>query len=811
MTIYVDITEFEKGRLNTGIQRILKEFLTYALNDSFFNCKVVTFDDNLTTTRLLENKEVKEFLKDVQNYQFKNTIKIDFFNNKEELKIFFDVDSAWNIVYKRDKLYKKLKENTFYIFTFLHDLIPILCKDIVHDQTAKNFPIFLQAVYDYSDLVLCNSYSTNHDFLQLKNSFSCKRNIPTRFLGLGNDFSTPKKTEIKNEIKILLETKYILFVGTIEPRKNQKEVLEAFESLCDKHQDTNLIFIGKKGWMVNDLITKITTHPLFNKRIFWLLDIDDSVLIEFYKNAFLVTYLSKYEGYGLPIAESLRYSNITITSKNSSMYEVGRDYADYVFYNSLNELIGLISIYLEDTILYKNKKEYIKNNFKSITWLQFYSSINNIFKEFEKSQFLKSKHLQKFQFVFISINKHNLEGTIKAIDKYVDFVSEYVIVTQKKLVPSFKKIATKNKLTVVDENDILGVYSNDFSKRDHVSKNWLLRASLLNIKNLQNEFIMLDDDNRPLKNITIDKFITPDGKYNAYYFYNMLDWTYNHTDYDKGQKFTCDILLKNNYEFNSYSSHCPQIINKTIFKESIKKFFEFGLEYPIEEWNIYFNYAISTYPSLFNKKLFETLSWPAHPAYWQYQEFPKELSFENYYKELYDTNFFLEGDSYDIKVQKHQNLVKPYKKSQDFFNKSIDILASNNMVHSPAKFETQNMRLYLSNIPYFSIVEFNSDIKLNFNYKLLNLKQKKLDISLVAFLEKSYRTLRHIDTISHVSYKEAVIEFTISAKNLQEGVYTLYFDILENNSYIFSGNSPYAMKLIISENKVITDILKESK
>ena len=810
MTLYVDITQFQKGRTNTGIQRVLKEFLNQALNDSTLKCKVIIFDDDLKTTKLIPNQDVKEFLEDIPNYQFQNNVTIDFFKNNNELKIFFDIDSAWNILYTRDILYKKLKENHFFIFTFLHDVIPILFKDIVHYQTAKNFPIFLQAVYDYSDLVLCNSHSTNKDFLNLKDNFNSTRDIPTRFLSLGNDFYQTNKIRIHDKFNKHFDTKYILFVGTLEPRKNQSAVLEAFESISHKHQEVNLIFIGKKGWMINDVTDKIINHPLFNKRIFWLLDVDDSTLLEFYKNAFLVTYLSKYEGYGLPIAESLKYSNITITSKNSSMYEVGRDFADYVQYNSLNELSGLLSLYLEDSLLYESKKTYIKNNFQATSWLQFYNSLDDIFRNFEKSNYLKSQHLKKLQFVFISINKQNLEGTIEAIDKYIDFVSTYIIVTQKKYITSFQKLKSKNKIIVIDENEILGKYKNGFAKKDHVSKNWLLRASLLNIEKLDDEFIMLDDDNRPLKPISIDKFITKDGRYNGYYFYNMIDWTYNHTDYDKGQKYTCELLLKNNYEFISYSSHCPQIINKTIFKETIEKFFKFGLENPIEEWNSYFNYAISTYPFLFNKKLFETLAWPGKPSYWQYQEFPKELSFENYYKELYDTNFFTKDDNYEKKVSKHETQIEPYKKSQKFLQKSINILATNNMVHPPLKFETVNMRLYLLNIPYFTVVAYNSDIKLNFNYKLLNLKQKKLDISLVVFLENSYRTLRHIDTFTEKKYNEAVIEFTISAKNLEEGVYTLYFDILANNKYIYSGKSPYAMKLIVSKNNSLNEILGDN-
>ncbi len=807
MTIYVDITQLEKGRANTGIQRVVKEFLYNSLTDSILDCKIILFEDDLNTTNLLDNKEVLEFLKDIEDYQFTKVSQIDLFNTDDELKIFLDIDSTWNISYRRNLLYPKLKNSDFLIFNFIHDTIPILFKEIVHDDTAKNFPIFLKAVYDYSDLVLFNSYSSNNDFLRLKKQFNCYRDIPTRFLGLGSDFYETKPKNTREEIQNILNKKYILFVGTIEPRKNQEDVLDAFEAICDEYEDLNLVFVGKKGWKIDDLAYRIKNHKLFDKRVFWPSDVDDFELSKLYENAFLVTYLSKYEGYGLPIAESLRYGNITITSKNSSMYEVGRDFADYVVYNSLNELTGLIKLYLDDKKLYETKKEIIKKDFKTISWRQFYNSIFDILINFEKSIELREIHQNYLQFVFISINKHNMEGILKAIDKNIDFVKEYIVITSKKHLEAFKGIKTKNKITIIDENDILGKYKDGFSKRDHQSKNWLLRASLLNLETLDDEFIMLDDDNYPLKKIELEKFITKDGKYNAYYFYNLLDWTYNHTDYDIGQKYTKEILIKNNCEFISYSSHCPQIINKTILKEVCEAYFEYGLKYPIDEWSIYFNYAISKYPYLFNKKLYETLSWPANPSDWQYQNFPKELSFENYYKELYDTKFFNQDDTYEVKCEKHKNQVEPYKRSEEYFNTIKDVLFKNNLVHPTAKFETDDMRFYLSNIPYFTVVEVDSDIKIVLNYKLLNLHQKKLDLSIVVFLEDNYRTLRHIDTFKNELFSESLIEFTISAKNLDQGIYTLYFDVLVNNTHIYSGKSPYSMKLIVSQDKQVEELL----
>jgi glycosyltransferase involved in cell wall biosynthesis len=812
MTVYVDITQLEKGRANTGIQRVVKEFVKRASLSKSIVFKILILDEKTKIATILDNDEVGEFLKDIENYRFTKGEKFDLLSFKPKTPTaFFDLDSTWNVVFRRSALYPKLKENGFLIFNFIHDIIPVLFPEIVHDTTKSNFIPFIQSVYTYSDLVLFNSFSSQDDFLKHKKDFNITREIHTRVTGLGSDFLQTKPSQKEPFISDLLAKKYILFVGTIEPRKNQGDVLEAFDILVKKYPDLNLVFIGKNGWKIEALVNRIKNHPLKDIRLFSLNNIDDETLSDFYKNAFIVTYLSKYEGYGLPIAESLAYGNITITSKNSSMYEVGKNIADYVVYNSLNELSSLISLYYENEDLYNAKKEYIKENFKTPSWEQFYNSISDIFINYEKSLQLKEHHLNSLQFVFISIDKHNLEGTIKAVDKYVDFVKEYIIVTQPKLIKEFQSIKSSNKITIIDENLILKEHKNGFSKRDHVTKNWLLRTSLVNLDILEDEFIMLDDDNRPLKDINIEKFIAKDGTYNAFYFYTMLDWHYLNSDYDFGQLSMKTILSEHNYELLSYSSHSPQIINKKIFKEMKEKFFDIGLKQPIDEWSIYFNYAVSTYPALFNKKRFETLSWPANPTDWETIIEPEEYVFENYYKELYDIKFFNNDDTLEKKLEKKSQQLAPYKKSKEMFASNIDIYSKNNMVHEIAKFKTKDIEFYIAGIPYFVVVEQRSDMKIRINYKLFNPTKKDLEIAIVIFLDGGYRTLRNVQTIKNVVYQEAVFEFPIISHNLDEDIYDASFNVMINNKYVYDDISPYRMKLIVVNDKDVSQVLGNPK
>jgi len=385
MTIYIDITQLEKQRVNTGIQRVVKEFLQRAMNSKQMGLyKVLIYNSKIKKMQLLQNEDVKLFLQDIENFKFTKKETIDIETIKATLPtIFFDIDSAWNAPYKREKLYPVIKNNGFLIINFIYDLIPVLLPQFVQNITIKNYKPFIKTVYKYSDMVICDSVSSQTDLLKYKQVLNISREISTKVVGLGSDFMLVNSIVEDIKIKSILETKYILFVGTLEPRKNQQEVLDAFDILAKKYADLNLVFIGMKGWKIDKLLDRINSHPLKDERLFWLNNIDDDTLYHFYQNAFIVTYLSKYEGYGLPIVESLQHGNITITSNNSSMPEVGLEYADYIEDDDLKQLVDTISTYCENKDLYNQKKQTIKENFKSLSWEQFSNLIFDILSNVE--------------------------------------------------------------------------------------------------------------------------------------------------------------------------------------------------------------------------------------------------------------------------------------------------------------------------------------------------------------------------------------------------------------------------------------------
>ncbi|WKT00464.1 glycosyltransferase family 4 protein [Gallibacterium salpingitidis] len=777
---YIDITNYINTRAHTGIQRVVREFLFRIIRNKDDSYRIIYYNSDIKKFYLMSREEVYEFLQNIKYYKF--SYNIDEFISLDDFKkgdIFFDIDGVWNNGLKRFFLYKKLKKNNVFICNFLYDFVPILMPKYSHIDTVRNFTMYIYSIYQFSDMVFFDSRSAEKDFYDIKEKIGNKRKISTRVIKLGGDLLL-SSTDVKNK---LFSTKYILFVGTLEPRKEQELVLDAFEVLYEKYADINLIFIGKKGWNNDKLIHRLENHILLNKRIFWLKDINDEQLSEFYRNAFLSIYLSKYEGFGLPILESLSYGNITITSNNSSMYEVGKNFADYIKFNSVNEIAELIDLYLSNPNLYSEKKKFIKKYFKPYSWDMTYDSILNIFNNIDKYKINNKKHQNKLQFVFISICMGKLSNTIKTLDTFVNFVKEYIIITSDNYINECKEIISENKIVVIDEKNILQDKYDYFIGADHQTKNWLLRSSLVNLDILDEQFIMLDDDNRPLKDIAIEHFID-DGKYNVYFYFDLLDWANYMTDYDFGQHYVKNVLDQDGYELLSYSSHKPQIIDKRIFREVVEKYLDIGLENPIDEWSIYFNYAISNYPKLFNKIKYDTLNWPGHPSNWQQKYFPSEYNFENYYENNFEGNL-------EEKIKNKKDIENLYINNIFIEKECHKFYKDMNMVYGVLSFKEFNSEVFLFNFPYFIVSNRGSWSKLILNYKTINCQTK--DVKILYYIDNKKGAETQLPITEY--YEDEIVEFGISSESLQVGIYNLFIHCAIDNK--IDKYNKYLVKLIV--------------
>jgi len=123
-----------------------------------------------------------------------------------------------------------------------------------------------------------------------------------------------------------LQTPFILYVGTLEPRKNIPSLLKAFSILRERGYPHKLVLIGGKGWKYEEIFSTIDELKLENQ-IAIPGYVQDQDMVYFYNLADLFVYPSLYEGFGLPPLEAMSCGAPVITSSKSSLPEVVGDAA----------------------------------------------------------------------------------------------------------------------------------------------------------------------------------------------------------------------------------------------------------------------------------------------------------------------------------------------------------------------------------------------------------------------------------------------------------------------------------------------------
>jgi len=225
----------------------------------------------------------------------------------------------------------------------VNDLVPIKFPFWLRHQTVEIHKRKLRFARRHCQGIICISEHTKKDLISYHALTSSVSPLPPiRVIYLGGNLAKDRATIAFSQIRSLFPSlnlqvgKYFLYFGTIEPRKNLVSLVSVFSALKaeGKLKDFRLILVGGRGWgkAYDALKSFLQEHyPVENDRPIVLLDfIGDIYLRTLIKNAYSVVYPSHYEGFGLPILESMEYGVPVITSNTSSMPEVGGNACLYV-------------------------------------------------------------------------------------------------------------------------------------------------------------------------------------------------------------------------------------------------------------------------------------------------------------------------------------------------------------------------------------------------------------------------------------------------------------------------------------------------
>jgi glycosyltransferase involved in cell wall biosynthesis len=164
-----------------------------------------------------------------------------------------------------------------------------------------------------------------------------------------------------------LNAEFVLFVGTIEPRKNLSRLVSAFASVCGGHSGLLLVIVGMKGWMYDGLMEMVKNLNLQSRVIFtgFVPEEEKPFLIAAAK---VFAYPSLYEGFGIPVLEALACGIPTVTSNVSSLPEVAGDAALTVDPYSVAEISSALEKLISDEPLRQRLTREALKQAAKFTW-----------------------------------------------------------------------------------------------------------------------------------------------------------------------------------------------------------------------------------------------------------------------------------------------------------------------------------------------------------------------------------------------------------------------------------------------------------
>lgn len=398
--IWIDVTEVKnwKGH-HTGIQRVITKlgeqlvadpsnfktcYYEHATNtfkqyDYDFSEEVVYAqgDDYVISGLRRKFKALTEKLKTRSPRRLKNHIRRASRSIKVDNLRHPDVDfipgdtlllpgAFW--VYPFEQIKKIKTQKSITIAGVMYDLVPLVVPQYTAPVTIEGFAARFKSALNTFDTWFAISQNTKNDMLAEAARHGVRISEDSvRVIRLGVDepdesYVTEKPSDLPPDVK-----DFALFVSTLEARKNQALVYQAVKRLQEqgKHH-LPVVLVGKHGWLSDDLVYVLKNDGSIAERLLWLDKVDDRGLRWLYENCSFTIYPSYYEGWGLPVAESLALGKPCVASNSSSIPEVAGEFVEYFSPFSADELAELMIKYSSDK--YLDKRTELVKGFQPPSW-----------------------------------------------------------------------------------------------------------------------------------------------------------------------------------------------------------------------------------------------------------------------------------------------------------------------------------------------------------------------------------------------------------------------------------------------------------
>ena len=360
MKIYIDISVLTLATFVTGIQRVTREIAVRFIEKGGDDIWLLHYNAAKNVYRRIDNRLFCEY------YLHGRGVKNKMITGREvpleeirEGTVFFDLDAAWMSRVKRSYLLPILKRQGARIVVHIYDIISVTHPQYCLQRGVYNFMDFLGAHLQYAERIVVNAAATLSELEKLAEELGVLL-PPCQVIPLGADFGRLAEVapaQAGEELRSIAEGRpYILMVGTIEPRKNHKLLLKAYEAGL-KEMGYNIVMAGYMGWNMEEFEAQLKAHPDYGKRLFHFDGLKDAGITYLYQNARFLAFCSYVEGFGLPLIEAIVRGVPVIAADIPVSREVAGDYCVWFEQDNAGMLCDRVREYTEDREAYERWKE----------------------------------------------------------------------------------------------------------------------------------------------------------------------------------------------------------------------------------------------------------------------------------------------------------------------------------------------------------------------------------------------------------------------------------------------------------------------
>jgi glycosyltransferase involved in cell wall biosynthesis len=256
------------------------------------------------------------------------------------------------------------------VVRMIYDLIPTIKPQWLDPSHTKAITAWVRSVLCESDCVLTISEFSRQEIERY--CAECRFDVPPitvvrlgDVLGDASGSSTPAPLP-----RFAPSRPFFVCVSTLDVRKNHRLLYDAWTQLAAHRGDQcpDLVCIGTPHLYVADLLREIRQDRTVNRHIHVLHGIEDCELDWYYKNCQATIYPSKYEGWGLPVAESLGHGRLCLASNATSIPEISSDLPEFFDPFDVHGLVALVERVLDEPEWVRDRETTIRENFQPTGW-----------------------------------------------------------------------------------------------------------------------------------------------------------------------------------------------------------------------------------------------------------------------------------------------------------------------------------------------------------------------------------------------------------------------------------------------------------